>query len=135
MLNLDPSKILIIAVVAVILLGPDRLPAFARQVGEVWRSFTAYRHRVESQVRESMPDLPSSAEIARLTRSPAAFLNHLSSLSPDAEGPSAGQLGETADDDLLTSAAAAYRPTEPVPPRAASLLPVEPVPAADPWLN
>ena len=32
MLNLDPAKLLIIAVVAVILLGPDKLPQVARQV-------------------------------------------------------------------------------------------------------
>ena len=33
MLNLDPAKLLIIAVVAVILLGPDKLPQVARQAG------------------------------------------------------------------------------------------------------
>jgi len=89
MLNLDPSKLLVIAVVAIILLGPDRLPAFARQVGGAWRSFTEYRHRMEAQVRSSMPDLPTGAEIARLARSPAALLDHLSSMSPEPEGESA----------------------------------------------
>jgi TatA/E family protein of Tat protein translocase len=80
MFNLDPAKLLIIAVVAVILLGPDRLPQVARQVGGAWRSFNDYRHRMESQVRSSMPDLPSTSEIARLARSPSALLNHLSNL-------------------------------------------------------
>jgi Sec-independent protein translocase protein TatA len=128
MLNLDPSKLLIIAVVAVILLGPERLPAFARQVGEAWRSFTAYRHRMESQVRDSMPDLPSSAEIARLARSPAAFLNHLSTLSPDEAVPAQAETDqrEGTQDDPMTHAAAAYRP-EPVP--------VTPVVGPDPGLN
>ncbi len=83
MLNLDPSKLLIIAVVAVILLGPDKLPQVARQVGAAWRSFNEFRHRMENEVRTSIPDLPSSAEIARLARSPSALLNHLSTLSPD----------------------------------------------------
>jgi len=86
MLNLDPSKLLIIAVVAIILLGPDRLPAFARQVGGAWRSFTAYRHRLETEIRSSMPDLPSTAEIARLARSPHALLDHLSTMSSDPDG-------------------------------------------------
>jgi sec-independent protein translocase protein TatB len=96
MLNLDPAKLLIIAVVAVILLGPDRLPGFARQVGAVWRSFTDYRHRMEQEVRSSMPDLPSTAEITRLARSPSALLDRLSNLpsSPSdgssAAGPAAG---------------------------------------------
>ena len=91
MFNLDPSKLLIIAVVAIILLGPDRLPAVARQVGGAWRSFTAYRHKMESQVREAVPDLPSSAEIGRLARSPAAFLDHLSTLPSDEATPESAE--------------------------------------------
>jgi Sec-independent protein translocase protein TatA len=106
MLNLDPAKLLIIAVVAVILLGPDRLPAFARQVGGAWRSFTAYRHRMEQEVRSSMPDLPSSAEIARLARSPSALLDRLATMSPEQERPSAPPAtaaatdGESRDDGI-----------------------------------
>ena len=83
MFNLDPAKLLVIGVVAVILLGPDRLPHVARQVGGFWRTFNDYRHRMESQVRDSMPDLPSSVEIARMTRSPSALLDHLSAMGTD----------------------------------------------------
>ena len=64
MFNLDPGKLLVIAVVAIILLGPDRLPQVARQVGGAWRSFNDFRHRMESEVRSSMPDLPPTSEIA-----------------------------------------------------------------------
>jgi sec-independent protein translocase protein TatB len=85
MFNLDPAKLLIIAVVAIILLGPDRLPHVARQVGGFWRTFNDYRHRMESQVRESMPDLPSTAEITRLARSPSALLDHLSTMGSDSD--------------------------------------------------
>jgi Sec-independent protein translocase protein TatA len=94
MLNLDPAKILIIAVVAVILLGPERLPTFARQVGGAWRTFTAYRHRMEQEVRSSLPDLPTSAEIARLARSPSALLDRLSTMSPGEGSPGEGSPGE-----------------------------------------
>ena len=83
MLNLDPGKLLVIAVIAIILLGPDRLPQVARQLGGAWRSFNEFRHRMETEVRSSMPDLPSTSEIARLARSPSALLNHLSTMSPD----------------------------------------------------
>jgi sec-independent protein translocase protein TatB len=83
MFNLDPGKLLVIAVVAIILLGPDRLPQVARQVGAAWRSFNEFRHRMESEVRSSMPDLPPTSEIARLARSPSALLNHLSNMSED----------------------------------------------------
>jgi sec-independent protein translocase protein TatB len=83
MLNLDPGKLLVIGVVAIILLGPDRLPQVARQLGGAWRSFNEFRHRMESEVRNTMPDLPPTSEIARLARSPSALLNHLSNMSPD----------------------------------------------------
>jgi sec-independent protein translocase protein TatB len=90
MLNLDPGKLIVIAVVAIILLGPDKLPQFARQMGGAWRSFNDFRHRMESEVRSNMPDLPPSSEIARLARSPSALLTHLSTMSDsdkeDAEG-------------------------------------------------
>jgi sec-independent protein translocase protein TatB len=82
-LNLDPAKLLIIAVVAVILLGPDKLPQVARQAGAAWRTFNDFRHRMENEVRNSIPDLPSSTDIARLARSPSALLNHLSNMAPD----------------------------------------------------
>src|SRR5208282_1872053 len=85
MFNLDPGKLIVIAVVAIILLGPDRLPQVARQVGGAWRSFNEFRHRMESEVRNTMPDLPPTSEIARLARSPSALLNHLSNLSSDDE--------------------------------------------------
>jgi sec-independent protein translocase protein TatB len=85
MLNLDPGKLLVIGVVAIILLGPDRLPQVARQIGGAWRAFNEFRHRMETQVRETMPDLPDTSEIARLARSPSALLNHLSNMAPDEE--------------------------------------------------
>ena len=80
MLNLDPAKLLVIAVVAIILLGPDKLPQVARQVGGMWKSFNEFRHRMETEVRSNIPDLPSTADLARLTRSPTALLNHLSNM-------------------------------------------------------
>ncbi|HEX3388965.1 MAG TPA: twin-arginine translocase TatA/TatE family subunit, partial [Streptosporangiaceae bacterium] len=85
MLNLDPGKLLVIGVVAIILLGPDRLPQVARQLGGAWRSFNEFRHRMESEVRNTMPDLPPTSEIARLARSPSALLNHLSNMAPDSD--------------------------------------------------
>ena len=123
MLNLDPSKLLVIAVVAVILLGPERLPQLARQAGAAWRSFNDFRHRMETEVRSSIPDLPSSAEIARLARSPSALLNHLSSLSPD-EPP-------TSVDPSGNESSVVGAPEAPTPP----IMNPEPVSPVDPGLN
>ena len=95
MFNLDPGKLLIIGVVAILVLGPDKLPEVARQVGGAWRSFNEFRARMESEVRSNLPDLPSTPDIARLAKSPTALLNHLSNVSPD--GVCAGERSELAD--------------------------------------
>jgi Sec-independent protein translocase protein TatA len=80
MLNLDPSKLLVIAVVMLIVLGPDKLPQCARQIGGAWRAFSEFRQRMESEVRSSIPDLPSTTELAGYARSPAALLERLSAV-------------------------------------------------------
>jgi Sec-independent protein translocase protein TatA len=85
MFNLDPAKLLVIGIVAIILLGPDKLPKVAKQAGAAWRSFNEFRHRMESEVRNTVPDLPPTSEIARLARSPSALLHHLSTMSDDDE--------------------------------------------------
>lgn len=105
MLNLDPSKLLIIAVVAVILLGPDKLPQVARQVGAAWRTLNDFRHRMENEVRSSIPDLPSSTDIARLARSPTALLNHLSNMAPDGAEGAANEAANEANDGVADEAA------------------------------
>ncbi len=116
MFNLDPGKLLVIAVVAIILLGPDRLPQVARQVGGAWKSFNEFRHRVESEVRTTVPDLPATSEIARLARSPSALLNHLSTMSDK-------------DEAAAAEAAAAWEPGVEVPDGAYE--PVQPVATTD----
>jgi Sec-independent protein translocase protein TatA len=82
MFNLDPSKLLVIAVVGIIVLGPERLPHFARQIGGAWRSFSEFRQRMESEVRNSLPYLPSTTELANRAWSTSALLDRLSSTTP-----------------------------------------------------
>jgi sec-independent protein translocase protein TatB len=111
MFNLDPGKLIVIAVVAIILLGPDKLPQVARQVGGAWRSFGEFRRRMEAEVRSTMPDLPPTSEIARLARSPAALLHHLSTLSDDDEADTAD--ATTGGEAPATPAASAGGDTAP----------------------
>jgi sec-independent protein translocase protein TatB len=125
MFNLDPGKLLIIGIVAVILLGPDRLPQVARQVGGAWRSFNEFRHRMETEVRGSIPDLPSTAELAHLARSPTALLHKLSTMGEDGTtAAGAAALADTASgagaesvngNGSGSAAAAANTSTEDVP--------------------
>ena len=77
MLSLSPAKLLVILVVALIVLGPDKLPHMARQLGAFWHDIRLWRGRVESEVRDTFPNLPPTHEVARVVRSPLAFLDRL----------------------------------------------------------
>lgn len=55
--GLDPAKILVILALALVLLGPERLPKAARQVGAFWRDVQDFRARVEEEVRGALPDI------------------------------------------------------------------------------
>lgn len=77
MLGLSPVRLLIIGVVGLILLGPNKLPEYARQAGAAWRTVRDLQRRVESELREAVPDLPRTADLARYARSPVSLLNQL----------------------------------------------------------
>jgi TatA/E family protein of Tat protein translocase len=74
---LSPAKLLVVLVVAVIVLGPDKLPKLARQVGSLWGDFRRLRQRLETDVRGNFPDLPSTERITQAVRSPITFLDSL----------------------------------------------------------
>ncbi|MHB1517060.1 MAG: Sec-independent protein translocase subunit TatA/TatB [Acidimicrobiales bacterium] len=74
---LSPAKLLVILVVAIVVLGPDKLPKLARQVGGLWGDFRKFRDRLETDVRGSFPDLPSTKTITDAVRSPISFLDSL----------------------------------------------------------
>ena len=77
MILLSPPKILMILVIALIVLGPDKLPSTARRVGAMWSEFNRWRRHLETEVRATFPDLPSTTEIARAVRSPITVLDRL----------------------------------------------------------
>ncbi len=70
---------MVIVAVVLLLLGPDKLPEVAHKLGSSWRALKRIQERVESEVREALPDLPSSGDIARMARSPVNLLNQLAS--------------------------------------------------------
>jgi Sec-independent protein translocase protein TatA len=74
---LSPPKLLMILVIALIVLGPDKLPSTARRVGALWNDVKRWRAHLESEVRGAFPDLPSSTEIAQAVRSPISMLDRL----------------------------------------------------------
>jgi sec-independent protein translocase protein TatB len=77
MLTLSPAKILVVLVIALVVLGPEKLPGVARQMGAAWGDLRRFRARLESEVRGVFPDLPPAHEVARAVRSPLTFLDRL----------------------------------------------------------
>jgi TatA/E family protein of Tat protein translocase len=75
---LSPFKILVIVAVVLLLMGPDKLPDVAHRLGSSWRALKRLQERVETEVRDAIPDLPSTGDIARIVRSPINLLNQLS---------------------------------------------------------
>ncbi len=71
------TEFLVIGFIGIVLLGPDKLPGFARQVGGLWNAIKDYQNRIETGFREQMPNLPSTGEMARMARSPVSLLNKL----------------------------------------------------------
>jgi len=58
-MNLDPAKLLVILVIGLLVLGPERLPRVARQLGRLWQDFTSARDRLVDEIKEQIPDLPN----------------------------------------------------------------------------
>jgi TatA/E family protein of Tat protein translocase len=90
MVLLSPPKLLMILVIALVVLGPDKLPSAARRIGAAWRDFTRWRAQLENEVRASFPDLPSTTEVARAVRSPISLLDRLAEEHGASTGVDAG---------------------------------------------
>jgi sec-independent protein translocase protein TatB len=96
-LSLSPLKLVIVLIVALVLVGPDKLPGLARQMGAAWKAFRGFSTRIEDEVRANMPDLPSTGDIARFARSPVALLDSLAKLDDEPLVPDPG-VDEVPDD-------------------------------------
>lgn len=94
MILLSPPKLLMIFVIALIVLGPDKLPSVARRVGAIWSEFSRWRAHVEGEVRATFPDLPSTTEIARAVRSPISMLDRLAEEHGATSGAASGVRGD-----------------------------------------
>jgi len=87
---LSPAKLLVILVVALLVLGPDKLPKVAKQIGGLWGDFRKFRQRLESDVRGNFPDLPSTETITQAVRSPLSFLDSLADSHSAENGTTSG---------------------------------------------
>jgi Sec-independent protein translocase protein TatA len=106
MFSLNPEKLFIVLIVALVLLGPDKLPRLARQLGSGWAKLRAFQQKMEAEVRETMPNLPSSEELARMARSPISYLTQMAATSDDALLPDPGAAPVTELEDFPVDPAA-----------------------------
>jgi Sec-independent protein translocase protein TatA len=83
---LSPAKVLVVLIVALVVLGADKLPKVAKQIGALSGDFRIFRQQLESDVRGSFPDLPSAQTITQAVRSPLTFLDNLAD-SQGSENP------------------------------------------------
>ena len=136
MFGLTPIKLFIIIAVALVVLGPDRLPQAARQLGSAWRSLKSLQEKIETEVREAIPDLPSTGDIVRIARNPVNLLNSLADRVDDNPTGTptevAAESADTGTPEPVTDADATDVATSPTRPRREY---VEPVPPSDPSLN
>jgi len=126
---LSPAKLLVIMVVALAVLGPDKLPALAKQVGSLWRDFSKFRQKLESDVRGSFPDLPSTETITHAVRSPLSFLDTLADAPGPADGTGTGS-GTTGTGGTTTLSPEVEGPVE-FDPSAGAIWPAETVTASE----
>jgi sec-independent protein translocase protein TatB len=96
---LDPAKLLVILIVALVVLGPDKLPTVARQMGAAWGEIRRFRERLETEVRGTFPDLPSTHQVAQAVRSPLSFLDQLADAHEREQQNAAGTPENESTDD------------------------------------
>ena len=101
MFFLSPAKLLVILVVALVVLGPDKLPKVARQIGGLWGDFRKLRDRLESEVRGTFPDLPSTDKISQAVRSPLSLLDTLAESHQAENGTTSATVNGSEPPDVL----------------------------------
>ncbi len=129
MFDLSPVKILLVVTVVLVLLGPDKLPEVARKIGAFWRAVKNFQTKVETEVREAIPQLPNSGDISRMVRSPIGLLNQLADRATSAEEGS----DESPPASAVEQSEAIFVPP-PSPQRIAGHV-TEPMLTTDPSLN
>jgi hypothetical protein len=76
---LSPEKLLVVLAVVMVVVGPDKMPKLASQIGVLWKDLQAWRTRLEHEARGIFPDLPPLETISKAVRSPLSYLDELNS--------------------------------------------------------
>jgi sec-independent protein translocase protein TatB len=115
--GLDPSKIFLILVIVLIVVGPERLPGAARQLGGMWRELNRMREKVEQEIRSAVPDI----DLSKIPTSPSqAITGYLTGLVSGQTDASQDGAATSADASAGESVAATERPRSVAASRGAS---------------
>jgi sec-independent protein translocase protein TatB len=60
---LDPAKLLLIGVVALVVLGPEKLPAAAQRVSSLMKDLQRVRASLQGEVHKAVEELPFGPEL------------------------------------------------------------------------
>lgn len=75
--DLSPIKILIVVVIALVVLGPEKLPELTRKAGKAWGDFRQFRDNMSTQVRDVIGDVPGLDELHDLPGLRSTFAGSL----------------------------------------------------------
>ncbi len=101
--GLDPAKIFVVLIIALIVLGPERLPGAARQMGGAWRELNKLREKFEEEVRSAVPDLDISKIPTSPSRAVTGYLSGLVSGLSDTSATSASAATTSASGSVAES--------------------------------
>ncbi len=137
MFNLSGSEVIIILIIALVVLGPDKLPDFMRRAGRTWGELKKLSSGFQEEVRKGFEE--PSKEVKRTAdavRKAAAFPKSVGTeakklvYNPLKDAPPALPEGESVaepDPEEVADEPAPASADEPADPRSAA----EPVPAGD----
>lgn len=131
MFNLGPEKILVILAIALIVLGPDKLPEAARKAGQVLGNLRRLSGGFENEIRQAL-DEPMQAFHREFTASTeSAPAETVAVGAPTTNGASGDTSTSTADPETSIDESGAAEPETVADPTPAEVAPAAPTPPAD----
>ena len=106
MFGLGGSEVLVIALVALLVFGPGRIPEVVRTIARGYKELAKLRQQVDSTVAELRQDINLSAELEDLSPRPAALSQPrpgTSSSTAAPQAPPAPPSGTDSDDYLAAA--------------------------------